>query len=232
MSQILRILETNYNIMARDLSGMPSKKKKTKIKAKRPRKRITKKDRKKMASTLRKRGRAEIRREKAEGTFTPIVTVVRTKKPPVRRYTYVEYDFLKYIRIVFKWAQSNYPELKKADLEMLLYLYPNGAFTQTKFHIYHKTMGLYAVSKFKKLMSEGWIKLWRPRKNNEAALYVLSMKAKSLCTKMHKLCCGAQPMAKDRINNKIIRDALDKNKPKVNNYYLDMMKKMNKDRPE
>lgn len=149
-----------------------------------------------------------------------------TKTPSPRYRSRVEYDFLKYIRVVFKWAVDNHPELSKPEIELLLYLYGVGAFSKKQFNDYHKLMGLYSIKTLKKFEEGGWIKLWRARKGREHALYTLTHKAKMMCSKMHKFSCGEEEIPDNPVSNKMMR----KDAPRINGYYMDIIKRMNKDK--
>jgi DNA-binding MarR family transcriptional regulator len=151
---------------------------------------------------------------------------ITTEKPTPRYRSRVEYDFLKYIRIVFKWAVDNNPELSRPQIELLLYLYGTGAFSRKQFNDYHKLVGMYSIKTLKKFEEEGWIRLWRKKKGREYALYTLTQKAKILCNKMHKYSCGEEEMPDDVNINKMAR----KDAPRINKYYLEMIKRMNKDK--
>ena len=77
------------------------------------------------------------------------------------------------------------------------------------------------------MINEGWIVLWRPRKNNETALYALTNKAKTMCSKMHKFCTGELEIPESTVN--ALRKN-DKSKPRIYDYYMDAIIKMNKNR--
>jgi DNA-binding HxlR family transcriptional regulator len=211
-----------------DLWGMVYEKPKPKPKPKKPRKKISKASRRRMGKAKRKSILAESKARVNDGSHQVQVKV--KYKPPKRVYSQVDYDFLKYIRIVFKWAKENYPDLKRPDLEMLLYLYPIGAFSRSQYVLYHKPMGLYAVSNLNKMIKGGWIKKFREGKGRQHVLYKLTEKANRLCGEMHKLTCGDKKMSEHPNNNAIAKLAKDPNKPKANKYYMDIIKKMNKDK--
>lgn len=169
------------------------------------------------------------RREKEEGEFKKgynNVAKTNIKKPKPRYRSRIDYDFLKYIRIVFKWAVENNPELTRQQIEFLLYLYGVGAFSKKQFNDFHKLIGLYSVKTMQKFLDEGWIKVWRVRKGREYALYTLTHKAKIMCSQMHKFSCGLEEIPMTISANKMAR----KDAPRINNYYLDMIKRMNKDK--
>lgn len=154
-----------------------------------------------------------------------VVNKVVTRKPkPLPQYNSVrDYDFLQYIRVVFKWALQNHKDLNKGKLEMLLYLYPKGAFTYSQFHKYYKLIGLYQNKALTEFIKMGYIKVWRLPKRGEAKLYSLTDKSKKLCDIMHKYCTGEEELPTDESNSL----TTDKTK-RINNYYLDMITDMNK----
>jgi hypothetical protein len=153
--------------------------------------------------------------------------VVKNTKDPKSRYnSRIDYDFLMYIRIVFKWATENYPDLSRPEIEILLYLYGLGAFSKKQFNDYHKLVSLFAIKSLNHFVNKGYVQLWRPRKGKEYALYTLTQKAKLLCNKMHKYSCGLSEIPTNPISNNMYR----KDAPRINNYYLDMIKRMNKNK--
>lgn len=149
-----------------------------------------------------------------------------TKEPYPRFRSRIEYDFLKYIRVVFKWALDNYPDLSKPEIEFLLYLYGIGAFSKKQFDDYHKLLGLYSIKTLTKFEDDGWIRLWRPKASKTHALYTLTQKAKIMCNKMHRFSCGVEEIPLNPVSNAMAK----KDAPRINTYYLDMIKKMNKDK--
>lgn len=151
--------------------------------------------------------------------------VTRYKKPKTRHRISRDYDFLQYIRPVFKWATTNY-DISRPHLEMLLYLYPKGLFTKNEFVSYHRIIGMYQSKNLKLLIDKGFIYIWRPRKANDKALYALTNKAKRLCGKMHKVLVGDSELPIDPVNNVLAKEG----RPRIDGYYMDAIKKMNKDR--
>lgn len=155
-----------------------------------------------------------------------VYNYTKTRKKPKPRYrSKRDYDFLQYIRIVFKWATENY-DLTRPELELLLYLYPMGTFTKYEFFQFTKTVSMYQNRLLDKFIDNGYIHIWRTKKGNESRLYALTNKAKTLCSRMHKFCTGEINMPESpRFNN------LAKNDDKrINGYYMDIIKKMNKNR--
>lgn len=168
--------------------------------------------------------KSDSRKRKATRKGVGAKNNVVTRKKPLPQYNSIrDYDFLQYIRVVFKWALKNNPDLSRAKLEMLLYLYPKGVFTYSKFHKYYKTIGLYQNKALSEFMEDGYIKVWQPKKGNQAKLYSLTNKAKSLCDIMHKYCTGDEKLPLDEENGLITDKEV-----RINNYYVDMIKDMNK----
>jgi len=147
-----------------------------------------------------------------------------TKKKPLPQHNSVrDYDFLQYIRIVFKWALKNHQDLSRGKLETILYLYPKGAFTYSEFHTYYKTIGMFQNKALTELIDTGYIKVWSKRTKTKPALYTLTTKAKTLCDAMHKYCVGDIKMSLGE-DNEVVADK----STRINTYYVDMIKTMNK----
>jgi hypothetical protein len=153
-------------------------------------------------------------------------TIKKNTKEPYPRYrSRVEYDFLMYARLVFKWAQENY-ELNRPQLELILFLYGTGAFSKKQFSDYHKTVGMYCDKTLNEFIKEGWVTVWRPanRKMKIHKLYTLSQKAKIMCSKMHKYSCGKEEIPMTKARNVLVEKKEEK---RINGYYLDAIKRMN-----
>lgn len=153
-----------------------------------------------------------------------IQTKTRRKKPRPRHRSSRDYDFLQYIRPVFRWATEN-SGLTRPQVELMLYLYPKGVFEKKDFFNYHKILGMYQSKTFDMFMEEGFINVWRPKKKGQKALYCLTNKAKQICDKMHKFLTGEKEIPVNSRNNVLAQDG-----KRINKYYMDVIKKMNKDR--
>lgn len=159
-----------------------------------------------------------------------IISKKKTKDKPIpesRLKTTVKYDFLKYIRVVLKWAVDNHPLLNRPLVELLLYLYPLGAFSRTQFYTFHKTISILCDKNLNYLIENGYIQIFRPKGiKNIHKLYSLTPKSKALCNNIHEYCAGLRPIPEQRPSkNKM----LEKDKPRINKYYIDIVKRMNKD---
>lgn len=121
-----------------------------------------------------------------------------TKHAPVHEGS-VEYDFLRNIRIVFKFIEKKY-ELSRTDLETILYLYPLGVFTREKYREYTIVFDPKTTASFGRLTSKGFIVLFRPYTPFEKPTYILSKEAKTMCKEMHKMCISPEKMKKGKGN--------------------------------
>jgi hypothetical protein len=154
------------------------------------------------------------------------ISVTKTEKPSPRYRSSRDYDFLQYIRPVFRWALSN-NDVNKGELEMLLYLYPKGVFTKSDFFKYQKIISIKQQLVFNSFLERGLIKMWRPKARKESALYSLTHKTKKMCDLMHKVLVGDMDLPELPKNNEIA-----KGKKVIDNYYMDVIKKMNKENKE
>lgn len=151
----------------------------------------------------------------------------KKKQAPSSKYEHrIKYDFLSYTRLVMKWVTSNY-ELTRPEVELLLFLYGQGTFSQRQFFDYHTTLGIYQIKGFKKFQKDGWIKQFRERKGKECALYILTTKGQRLCSRMHKMCAGEEEIPTTARANKMAKSG----KP-IDKFYLEAIKKMNRHRRE
>lgn len=154
-----------------------------------------------------------------------IVSKTKKKKPLPRHRLTRDYDFLQYIRPVFRWATENYG-LSRPYVELILFLYPKGVFTQNDFYNFHKILGIYQIKTFKMMLKEGFIVVWRPKKRGQKALYSLTNKAKQMCNKMHKFLTGEKEIPINSKNNILAQEG----RPRIDKYYIDVIKSMNKDK--
>tara|TARA_R110000803_G_scaffold15252_2_gene42377 strand:- start:651 stop:1121 length:471 start_codon:yes stop_codon:yes gene_type:complete len=107
--------------------------------------------------------------------------------------TLPEYDFLKYWRVIRFWVKKKYG-LSISDMEMLLFLYSEQIFNKSKFKEYGEIMS-WDTKRFKRLLSEGWIHVWRKRQGQETTLYELTYKGKRVMRTIY-----------DKINGKEISE--------------------------
>lgn len=149
----------------------------------------------------------------------------RKKQAPACKYKHdIKYDFLTYMRLVMKWAVAN-NDLTRPQVELLLFLYGQGKFSQKQFFDYHTTLGIYQIKGFQQFIEDNWIKIYRPKKGRECALYIITTKGQRLCSRMHKMCAGEEKIPTSPRSNNLAKSS----KP-IDRYYLEAIKKMNRDR--
>lgn len=153
-----------------------------------------------------------------------------TKFKPQTNKSERDYDFLKWIRVVFKWA-TEHTRLNQSKIEILLYLYSKGMFTRQEFFDYHQLLGYGSQTTLKMFIEGGWIVPWRKGKRcQEKGLYDLTSKAKIVCSKMHKMCVGDMDVPVTRRSNPL--NAKDIREKRVNKLYTGFFKTMNAERAE
>ena len=149
----------------------------------------------------------------------------KTRKKPRPQHTSVrDYDFLQYIRIVYKTILKNYDDLTRGQLDLLLYLYPRGAFSYTEFRKFFRVVGLYDKAALKQYVKKGYIYVWRERKGNKIQLYALTNKAKTMCDDMHKYCVGEKEIPTSKSKNKLFTET----GVRIDGYYGNIIKDINK----
>jgi len=126
---------------------------------------------------------------------------VTTRKPTTRRKP--NHDYLKYWRVIRYWVKAKYG-LTTPDLEMLLFLYSEDIFNKTEFLKYEEVMS-WDVKRFKRLLRDDWIHVWRKRKGKETTLYELTYKAKRIITLVYKKLNGEE-IAETAHSNPLFRN--------------------------
>jgi hypothetical protein len=111
-------------------------------------------------------------------------------------------DYLKYWRLARRYVKVKY-NLKFADLEMLLFLYTEGYFDKRLFHEY-KQVFPWEKNKMERLISEGWITIFRKKKPGTREIYELSFKAKAIISNLYDICEG-KTITMDARYNKMFR---------------------------
>lgn len=132
-------------------------------------------------------------------------------------------DYLKYWKVVKQWAKVKYG-VGTADIEMMLFLYSEGLFTQKQFEEYNEIMS-WDRNRFHNLKKDKWIIVWRKRKGRESTLYELGFRGKRLCASIYKKLNMEETVSEDRRRNSIFD-------PKANyshKVYRKIIKKMNKE---
>lgn len=133
-----------------------------------------------------------------------------------------DYDFLKYARVVYRWALKNHPALNRPRLDLLLTLYATSAFSRKEFILYHRTIGLCQSRTLSYLIERGYLRIWKVRSYRKGELFCLTKKAKDLCALMHQYCVGDKKIPLDKRNVLTTDNSLY-----INRYYVAVIKEMN-----
>jgi len=132
------------------------------------------------------------------------------------------YDYLKFFRVVRYWAKRTHG-VGLADIEMLFFLYSERLFKRSDFNDYEEIFS-WDVSRFDKLLRNGWISMWRKNRGSEAALYEVSYKGKRLIVSIYKKLSGEEPISESPQRNPIFK----KDSPYTDKVYRRAIKRMNK----
>lgn len=158
--------------------------------------------------------------------MTQVLFLKRTNKEPTKIYdSQTPYIFLQYIHLVMQWG-SKKAGVNQRLMGLLLYLYPLGPFTAYQFSTMCKTVYMYQSKQLKKLIDKNLIVVWREKRKGEVKLYCLSAKAKNIISRMHTMCLGEEPFPETH------RNPLKHSGTKIDKYYMDMMKLINKKEKE
>jgi len=129
-------------------------------------------------------------------------------------------DYLKYWRVIRCFVKMKY-KLTQADLDMILFLYSEPYFDKDKFIEFNELLG-WDVKRFDRLLSDGWIVVFRKRKGKYKALYELSYKGVRLVASIYKKLNGEEiPVSKSQ------NPMFLKNVSYSSRAYRDMVKEMN-----
>lgn len=129
-------------------------------------------------------------------------------------------DYLKYWRVIRYFFRQKY-NLSQADLEMLLFLYSEPYFSQDKFIEFNELLS-WDKDRFKRLVRDGWIVVFRKRVGKHKGLYELSFKAKKMVTEIYKKLNGEEIPSSNRNNPLFLRKVSYTDK-----VYRNMIKEMN-----
>lgn len=125
-------------------------------------------------------------------------------------------DYLKYWRIIRYYMKAKHG-LTQSDLDMILFLSSEGYFDSSKFESYAQIIS-WQVLRFKNLVRNGWIEVFRKRYGAQRAIYQLSSKSKNMVTDIYKklsgeeipTTMGANPMFKRNVkySDKVYRNMI------------------------
>lgn len=129
-------------------------------------------------------------------------------------------DYLKYWRVVRYYVKAKYG-ISQADLEFLLFLYSESYFSKDKFREFDKLIS-WDKNRFDRLLKEGWICVFRPRKGKRKALYELTYKSTRMIQSVYKKLNGDE-IPTDLGNNPLFY----KNVKSTDKIYRNMILQMN-----
>lgn len=129
-------------------------------------------------------------------------------------------DYLKYWRVVRYFMKAKY-KITSGDLDIILFLYSEKYFNKSKFKEFDELLS-WDNTRFKTLLRDGWIDVFRKRNGKETTLYELSYKGRRMVSSMYKKLNGEEfPEAKS-VNPLFLANASYTDK-----LYRDKIKEMN-----
>lgn len=136
------------------------------------------------------------------------------------RSSKAEYTFLQWHYVIWKWALANH-KLTRRELGIILYIYPLITFTSREFKQALKELGSSDPRTLVKFKKEGWVTEWS-KKNNKIT-YVLSNKANTLVSRLHRMY-----MCEEEIPTSARRNILVRKEGKGSGELLKLFKMFNK----
>ncbi len=112
-------------------------------------------------------------------------------------------------------------KLNTGDLDMLLFLYSEDYFSKDKFKEFDKLLS-WNVTRFDRLLRDGWIEVFRKRVGKNKALYELSYKGKRVVNSIYKKLNG------DEIPSSEYNPIFHRNVSYTDKVYKNFIKEMNK----
>lgn len=114
------------------------------------------------------------------------------------------YDFLKYWKLVRYWVKHKYG-ITQYDLDMLFFLYSEGYFTISDMREYEKIFP-WDKKRFKRLVDNGWVYLFRRHNRNQVALYHLTNRAHGMIKEIYEKLNGKVAISDNKQTNKMFRE--------------------------
>lgn len=99
-------------------------------------------------------------------------------------------DYLKYWRVVRYFVRVKYG-LSTSDIDVLLFLYSEKYFAKSSFDEFNRLIS-WDKDRFKTLLRDGWIEVFRKRRGKYATLYQLSFKAQRVVDSIYKKLNGEE----------------------------------------
>ncbi len=130
-------------------------------------------------------------------------------------------DYLKYWKVIRYYVQAKYG-IRSADLDMLLFLYSEKYFGKQQFNDFDKLLS-WDINRFNRLLSDGWISVFRKRQGNKKTLYELSYKGKRMISSVYKKLNGEEIPMSESVNPMFAKNVSFSDK-----VYRNMIIRMNK----
>lgn len=130
-----------------------------------------------------------------------------------------EYTFLQWHHLIWKWASANH-NLTPREISIILYIYPLITFTSREFTQALKELSSSDAGTLSKFKKDGWVNEWS--KSGRIVNYVLSNKANTLVSRMHKMF-----MSEEEIPLSPRRNVIARKKTKGNEELMGLFKKFN-----
>lgn len=108
-------------------------------------------------------------------------------------------DFMKYWKVVRFWIKHKYG-ITQYDLDMLFFLYSEGYFTIAQMKEYNAIFP-WDKQRFKRLVENGWVYLFRRHTRSQVALYHISKKGHAMIKDIY-----------NKLNGQVITESVAKNK--------------------
>ncbi len=131
------------------------------------------------------------------------------------------HDYLKYWKVIRYYVQAKYG-IRSADLDMLLFLYSEKYFGKQQFNDFDKLLS-WDINRFNRLLSDGWISVFRKRQGNKKTLYELSYKGKRMISSVYKKLNGEEIPMSESVNPMFAKNVSFSDK-----VYRNMITRMNK----
>ena len=131
------------------------------------------------------------------------------------------HDYLKYWKVIRYYVQAKYG-VRSADLDMLLFLYSEKYFGKQQFNDFDKLLS-WDINRFNRLLSDGWISVFRKRQGNKKTLYELSYKGKRMISSEYKKLNGEEIPMSESANPMFAKNVSFSDK-----VYRNMITRMNK----
>ena len=130
-------------------------------------------------------------------------------------------NYLKYWRVIRYFIKTKY-NLTQADLDIILFLHDEDYFSKDKFSEFDRLLS-WNINRFDKLLSDGWIEVFRKYDGRKKGLYTLSYKSNRVVTSIYKKLSGEEIPVSPSSN-----PMFAKNVPYTHKVYRNMIKDMNK----